>query len=203
MAGIGALSVCALTVWGLIEGLAAFAPSPVLLVTTSIVLRPYQPSEPRPVAQPHLARLSPVVPAPPFIPPITPNLMATASPNVTRPPTTGPQAQRPAPATERPPAPPPSPPQDYLSRLVAHLNAYKHYPYDAQLRHEQGTVRLHFIMDRMGYVKSYQVVGSSGFPALDDEARAVIRNAQPLPPVPPDYPGTTLDLVLPLVFSLH
>jgi protein TonB len=95
------------------------------------------------------------------------------------------------------------PPPDYLARLMAHLNAYKHYPRSALLRHEQGTVRLRFIMDRMGNVKSYEVVGSSGFPDLDDEARSVIQNAQPLPPVPPNYPGTNLDLVLPLVFSLR
>ena len=31
----------------------------------------------------------------------------------------------------------------------------------------------------------------------------MIRNAQPLPQVPANYPGTTLDLILPLVFSLH
>ena len=30
-----------------------------------------------------------------------------------------------------------------------------------------------------------------------------VQNAQPLPPVPDGYPGTVLDLVLPLVFSLH
>ncbi len=101
------------------------------------------------------------------------------------------------------PGPPPAPPPaDYLSLLLAHLNAYKHYPYAARLHREQGTVRLKFTMDRAGNVLSYKVVGSSGFPDLDDEARAMILNAQPLPPVPTTYPGTTLDLVLPLVFSL-
>jgi periplasmic protein TonB len=97
---------------------------------------------------------------------------------------------------------PPAPPPDYLSRLLAHLNAYKRYPYGARLHREQGTVRLEFMMDRAGNVLSCRIVGSSGFADLDDEARQMIQDAQPLPPVPANYPGTTLDLVLPLVFSL-
>jgi protein TonB len=94
-------------------------------------------------------------------------------------------------------------PMDYLSRLVAHLNAYKNYPYDARARRQQGTVRLRFVMDREGRVLSFAVVGSSGVSALDDEARSMIQRAQPLPPPPPSIPGATLDLVLPVVFSLH
>lgn len=115
-------------------------------------------------------------------------------------------------AAPRPPAPAtpqkqvratqPSLPSNYLGRLLAHLNAYKHYPYDARRRHEQGVVRLHFIMNRSGLVRSYEIVGSSGFPDLDEAARQLMRDAQPLPQVPPDYPGDILDLVVPIVFSL-
>ena len=86
---------------------------------------------------------------------------------------------------------------------MAYLNGYKNYPYVARMRREQGTVRLRFRMDRMGHVLSYDVVGSSGSASLDEEARAMIRRAQPLPPLPADYPGDMLDLVVPLVFSLH
>jgi len=38
---------------------------------------------------------------------------------------------------------------------------------------------------------------------LDEAARDLIRRAQPLPPVPADYPGERLDLIVPVVFSLH
>ncbi len=108
-------------------------------------------------------------------------------------------------AASGPPAPPgPAPPPgDYLRRLAAYLNRYKDYPHDARQRREQGVVRLHFIMDRSGRVLSYDVAGSSGSAALDEAARDLIRRAQPLPPVPPDYPGETLDLVVPVVFSLR
>jgi len=101
------------------------------------------------------------------------------------------------------PAPPAPPPRDYLSRLAAYLNSFKNYPYDARRKHEEGTVRLHFIMDRMGHVLSYNIAGSSGSSALDNEALELIRRADPLPAVPPDYPGNTLNLVVPIIFSLH
>ncbi|HEX4104721.1 MAG TPA: TonB family protein, partial [Rhizomicrobium sp.] len=61
----------------------------------------------------------------------------------------------------------PPPPMDYLSRLEAHLNAYKNYPYDARIHREEGIVQLRFSLDRSGHVLSYDVVGSSGFGSLD------------------------------------
>ena len=116
-----------------------------------------------------------------------------------------PQAAPGPPAPAIPPAPPAlkPPPPDYLGRLAAYLNSYKNYPYGARQRREQGTVRLHFVMDRAGHVLSFQVARSSGWADLDNEARALILRAQPLPPVPKDYPGETLDLIVPIVFSLR
>ena len=95
---------------------------------------------------------------------------------------------------------PPSP--DYLRQLAAYLNSYKSYPFGARRRHEQGTVKLHFVMARDGHVLSFQLVGTSGWADLDDEARSLIQRAQPLPPLPKDYSGETLDLIVPVVFSL-
>ena len=105
-------------------------------------------------------------------------------------------------ATQGPVEPPP-PPTDYLSRLEAHLNAYKNYPYDARIHHEEGTVQLRFMLDRTGHVLSYDVVGSSGFASLDAEARQMIRRADPFPPMPADYRGDTLDLTVPVNFAVR
>jgi protein TonB len=158
-----------------------------------------------------LSGASPQLLLPPPRPPplLTPRLAAIASPEVTiltpPPPSTtvplaapGPAmpAISPAPLTRKPPP-------EYLSRLAAYLNGFKNYPYGARQRREQGTVRLHFVMDRAGNVLSFQVAGSSGWSDLDDEARALILRAQPLPPVPRNYPGQTLDLIVPIVFSLR
>ncbi|HUO02644.1 MAG TPA: energy transducer TonB [Rhizomicrobium sp.] len=123
------------------------------------------------------------------------------SPDAVRavPPVRGPAAPEPA----QGPVAPPLPPMDYLSRLEAHLNAYKNYPYDARIHHQEGTVDLRFSLDRSGHVLSYEVAGSSGSALLDNEAREMIRRADPFPPVPADYRGETLDLTVPLVFALH
>ena len=133
------------------------------------------------------------------LPPLV--LQKAPAPPSQAPPAIAPRA--PSAAGSGPPAPQiaPLPSSDYLRRLVAYLNGYKNYPHDARQRREQGVVRLHFVMDRSGRVLSYDVVGSSGSVALDEAARDLIRRAQPLPPVPADYPGDTLDLIVPVVFS--
>jgi len=151
---------------------------------------------------------------PPPLPLVAPRPAIVALPplmiqNAAAPPSQAPLAisppRPPAVAGNGAPGPPqPSPPSsDYLRRLVAYLNGYKNYPHEARQRREEGVVRLHFVMDRSGRVLSYDIAGSSGSVALDEAARDLIRRAQPLPPVPADYPGERLDLIVPVVFSLH
>jgi protein TonB len=200
---MAALSVTWFMGWGFILGLwhpDQSMPHPIVIVA-KIVPVFARPDRPPSRIVPDRPRY---LPPPAAVPPPMPEV-ATTAPN-TRPvpppvPLKDEHVQPDHAKTGPPPSPPP--PANYISLLLAHLNAYKHYPYGARLRHEQGTVRLEFVMDRAGNVLSYRIVGSSGFVDLDDEAREMIRNAQPLPPVPPNYPGTTLDLVLPLVFSLR
>lgn len=173
--------------------------------------RPLQPEVHVTLAPPSV-RPPPTPPTPPTPPPpplLTPRPATFAPPEVTilRPPPpreTAPLVVEGPAAPAIPPAPPApkAPPPDYLSRLAAYLNSYKNYPYGARQRREQGTVRLHFVMDRAGHVLSFQVVGSSGWADLDKEALDLVQRAQPLPPMPKDYPGETLDLIVPVVFSL-
>jgi protein TonB len=201
---LAALSISFLIGWGFIAGLGY--PDRLLhrpiLITAKIVIDSVKPRQPPSRVLPayslrHLPVSPPKIVAPPVpeIPVVTANNKLALSPP--------PPKDDHTPLDRGKPALPAPLPGDYLSLLLAHLNAYKRYPYGARLHHEQGTVRLEFTMDRAGNVLSYRVVGSSGFPDLDNEAREMIQNAQPLPPVPPSYPGTTLDLVLPLVFSLN
>jgi periplasmic protein TonB len=202
-AGLAALSITLLIGWGFILGLEypGRLPRPVL-ITVKIVMVSVRSRQPP-------SRLLPAFPLPhlpvrppQIVPPPMPEVTVAAPTSKFVPAPPAPKNEHVVPDRAKPEPPPAPPPADYLSLLLAHLNAYKHYPYGARLHHEQGTVRLEFTMDRAGNVLSYRVVGSSGYPDLDDEARAMILNAQPLPPVPTTYPGTTLDLVLPLVFSL-
>ncbi|HEX3754733.1 MAG TPA: TonB family protein [Rhizomicrobium sp.] len=183
--------------WGLFAGLLQKTSAPAAVVVhVSLLPNKQIPAKLTPLPLPPFSR-------PPEIVSITPRFAVVQPPP--------PDAIRAAP---KPPAPPvtnpqPAPfqtqplPADYLSRLVAHLNAYKIYPYEARIRREQGTVRLRFSIDRSGHVLSYDVVDSSGSASLDAESRTMIQRADPFPPAPANFPGSKIDLVVPLVFSLH
>jgi protein TonB len=109
-----------------------------------------------------------------------------------------------------PPAPGPVPASDhgesratYLGVLLARLNRFKQYPPQARAAHIQGVVMLHFVLDRSGRLLSAQIAKSSGRPALDREALALIARAEPLPPMPPAMGGERLDAIVPIAFSLR
>jgi protein TonB len=89
------------------------------------------------------------------------------------------------------------------SELVKHLQRYKRYPSEAQARSEQGIVLLRFSVDRNGRVLAHHIVRSSGYPNLDAEVVSMIERAQPLPAFPPSMTEATLDLTMPIRFSLH
>ena len=92
---------------------------------------------------------------------------------------------------------------NFLGRLLAQLKRFKQYPRAARQAHIQGVVMLHFVMDAQGKVLRFEIAKSSGRPVLDNEALALIQRAQPLPPLPADFPGPTLDAVVPIEFSLN
>ncbi len=106
-----------------------------------------------------------------------------------------------------PPAPPPvisgESQQAFAERLFKHLNAYKRYPASARLRHQEGVVSVRFTMDRSGRVLSFEVVKSSGAAVLDQEARDLVKRAEPLPFIPAEFWRDTLDLVVPIEFFLR
>ena len=87
--------------------------------------------------------------------------------------------------------------------LVSHLNRFKRYPSTARARRNQGDVAVQFTIDRMGSLVASRVVRSSGLPALDDEALAVLQRASPLPAPPRQIGGTTFDLTLPIQFRIR
>jgi protein TonB len=91
----------------------------------------------------------------------------------------------------------------YLGLLLSHLGRYKHYPRAAQLQHIQGTIYLRFTMDRSGNVLAYRIERSSGHGELDDAAGEMIKQAQPLPQLPPEMTQQQLELVVPVQFFLR
>ncbi|MGP1254344.1 MAG: TonB family protein [Kiloniellales bacterium] len=92
---------------------------------------------------------------------------------------------------------------DYMAQLQAWLEKHKEYPRRAQLRRQQGTALLYFVMDRDGQVIEYRLEESSGYELLDREVSAMIERAQPLPKMPDDLREARLELVVPVQFFLR
>ena len=86
--------------------------------------------------------------------------------------------------------------------LIRHLERFKRYPEVARSRRAQGEVVVTFTLDRSGQVVASRVTKSSGSPALDEEALAVLKRASPLPAPPNEIAGTALDLSLPIHFRI-
>lgn len=91
----------------------------------------------------------------------------------------------------------------YLAILSAWLEQHKEYPRRAQLRRQEGTATLRFVIDRKGRVLSFEIVKSSGYPALDREVKAMIQRASPVPAMPDNMQQAELELVVPVAFKLR
>ena len=112
--------------------------------------------------------------------------------------------QAPAQTVAAPPSPVAGEGHDaYLGRVLSQLKRYKQYPSSARMARITGVVFLHFVMDAQGKVLKYEIAKSSGKAVLDEEALALIQRAQPLPALPADFPTRTLDVVVPIEFSLR
>ncbi len=57
---------------------------------------------------------------------------------------------------------------------------------------QQGTARVSFALDRKGMVANARVIESSGSSALDEEAVALLKRAEPFPAPPANFPGDSL-----------
>ena len=121
-------------------------------------------------------------------------------------PVQAPIVQTPPPEIGRAITPPPISGADrkaFATTLFGHLNRYKRYPASARMRRQEGVVSLRFTMDRQGHVLSYEIAKTSGSDALDNEARELIKRAEPLPVIPAAFGRDTLDLVVPIEFFLN
>jgi protein TonB len=163
---------------------------------------------PQPITVALLAE-APKLEVPPPPPPkmVTPEIPIAVAPEITI--STPPPAAITVQQVKNPPAATPLSPaagtgrDAYLGQIIAHLDAAKRYPPRARKLHIEGVVQLHFVMDRTGHVLSFDIAKSSGRQILDEETKALIARAQPLPPIPADWPQQTLNLVVPVEFELH
>lgn len=140
-------------------------------------------------------------------PPVPNPAVAMPAPQLAPPPM---KAGAPALETTAPPARP-LPPAPVASNaaptwqglVLGQLNRFKRYPGAAQARRQQGVPYIRFVIDRNGKVLTSRLERSSGFAALDAEAVALPRRAQPLPKPPPEVSGQSIELVVPVEFFIR
>jgi protein TonB len=82
-----------------------------------------------------------------------------------------------------------------------HLERHKRYPAEAARAGLGGRADVLIIMRRDGQVIAVHTERSSGVPALDREGVERVWRAQPLPPLPREIPGDTVEPIVPMEFT--
>lgn len=90
----------------------------------------------------------------------------------------------------------------WLLAFEKHIKKYRKYPKAAKRKNQVGTPNVTFVIDRQGNLVGARVSRGSGVETLDEEAVAMFQRATPLPPVPAEMEGATLQFTMPIVFNL-
>lgn len=90
----------------------------------------------------------------------------------------------------------------WRTQLLALIERNKRYPEAARSRREQGIAQVSFALDRKGMVANARVIQSSGSSALDEEAVALLKRAEPFPAPPATFPGEFVVVRLPIRFTV-
>jgi protein TonB len=169
-----------------------------------------EPPPPEPLPLPIPDTLPPVPQAEVTLPPPLPPKMrppprprpAVAKPQTVAPPVEAPATSQPTPQAAAPAAASQAH-ATWEGALVAHLARFRRFPPAAQRRGEQGVVLMHVTMTRNGVVVSMTVVRGSGYADLDEEAKAWMSRAEPLPAAPPEVTAQQPEIVVPLRFTIR
>jgi protein TonB len=127
----------------------------------------------------------------------TPAPRTTAAPRSEQHTAATPQAPSPGSATSRAAI------ASWRDLVLARLQQNKRYPAAAEARREEGVATLSFSLDRHGRVLARSITRSSGSAALDGEVLAMVQRAAPLPAFPPAMTQASVNLVVPIRFSLR
>jgi len=100
------------------------------------------------------------------------------------------------------PEPPSASLPTWKGLLLRHLERHKRYPHEAQRARQEGVTYVRFTMSRDGRILAARIERASGVASLDQEGLDLLRRAQPLPPLPSDQPGESLELLVPVQFYL-
>lgn len=88
---------------------------------------------------------------------------------------------------------------DYIKRKI---QENKKYPYQARKENIEGIVEMQFSIDRCGLLKEVNVINSSGYKILDEEALATIKRASPYPEIPKKLNTDVLQLQVKMIYKI-
>lgn len=92
----------------------------------------------------------------------------------------------------------------YEQTISLWIQKFKVYPEEARAQNMEGDTVVRIRIDRQGTIRYYILESSTGYPLLDRAAVDMIRRANPVPPVPADYPpGDMLEFLIPVSFHLQ
>jgi protein TonB len=91
----------------------------------------------------------------------------------------------------------------YLSKLSRHLSRFYEYPRRARRLGQEGVSVIVFRFQRNGTLIGHYLQDGSGHELLDKAALDMLKQAEPLPPVPEAMVGKTFSYALPVRFSLR
>ena len=168
------------------------APLSVLLLPDKAPAPPAPPS-----IKPRLTIPSPVTAAVPAFS-VDPDPVVALAPS-------GPPASAPAEASAAPAsgAPDGNALAVYLARISAYMQIRLRKPLVALRLGETGVATVHLVFNRAGHVLLVELLKSSGHRDLDDEAIAVVKRSDPLPPIPPEIKADVINAQMPVNFALR
>ena len=91
----------------------------------------------------------------------------------------------------------------YVGRLRAWLERHKRYPAAARASRAEGVVTVRFVVARDGHILTSSIARSSGSTELDQAALGLLREADPVPPVPPTLPQARLSVSAPIRYAIR
>lgn len=191
----------------------ASPPEPMQQQAVEEMIPPTPPQEKPDVVAPPEQKLEPSPPKPEPVKVAPVEKPAPTKPKVLRPDARKPSDAPPAPRTSAPPRAEREAPlasavnagsvasamATYYQRVRAHLMRFHQYPTSAN--GQRGTVKVSFTLGRSGQVLSSRLGGSSGVAVLDAQAMAMVRQAQPFPPVPSEITYGTVPINIGVAFG--
>lgn len=91
---------------------------------------------------------------------------------------------------------------EWRRELQLHFARFRKFPAEALMNRLEGTTLVFVTVCRNGRVQQAHIIRSSGVDILDQASLQLVQSASPLPVLPDSHPGQSIDVVLPVEFSV-